>query len=264
MYEYMGNITTRRDFYVYLYMHPKTGIPVYVGKGWGRRWRQHLYGSTNSRLSKSIAKHGEHPVVKIRTHLTDDEAKAAEIALITAIGRADQGRGPLFNFTDGGDGSNGFKHSEEICVWLRIRPTSEGARAKMRAAHLGKKLSAETRAKISAGGAGIKKPRTPEHQAKITAASVGRKASAETRAILSAMRLGKPMPPGTGAKIAAAQIGNTRGLGTKHSAESIEITRQKNLGQKRSDETKAKLRAAWEQRKARGVTGRGHKYLRFR
>ena len=78
--------------YVYIYFHPKSGEPIYVGKGTGNRWLFHRYRSNNVRLSRSMAKYGpnNHPVVKIREGLTELQAFNLEILLIKVIGRSDQ------------------------------------------------------------------------------------------------------------------------------------------------------------------------------
>mgnify|MGYP001615733050 CR=1 FL=1 len=64
----------------------------------------------------------------------------------------------LLNMTDGGGGSTGVNHSVE-------------ARAKMRAAKLGRKLTVEHRAKMSAAKLGRKF--TAEHRSKLSAAGMG-------------------------------------------------------------------------------------------
>jgi len=44
----------------------------------------------------------------VETTLSEDLAFSLEVLLIRAIGRKDLGLGPLFNFTDGGEGASGY------------------------------------------------------------------------------------------------------------------------------------------------------------
>lgn len=81
------------------------------------------------------------------TNLTEEEAKLLEINLIEYY----KNLGLSYNITDGGEGTFGFKFSEE-------------QRLKMSEAHLGKKQTAETIAKRVAKNTG--KIRTPEQRAK--------------------------------------------------------------------------------------------------
>jgi hypothetical protein len=99
------------------------GIPCYVGKGGPRRVEEHFAvrpahsrhrGYTNRHLKAIIRQAGGLlPFVIVREGLSEIEANAVEVALIAAIGRADLGRGPLVNFTDGGEGASGMKKSPE-------------------------------------------------------------------------------------------------------------------------------------------------------
>lgn len=89
-----------------------------------------------------------------RTHSCDLERK-----LISYYGRKDLGNGNLVNMTDGGDGSTGYKMSEE-------------SRKKMSEAAIGKIISDETRkrmskAKSGKGNAMYDKPITEEHRQKL-------------------------------------------------------------------------------------------------
>lgn len=126
------------EHYVYVIFRI-TGEPCYVGKGKGRRWKKHFTeaGCANDHLRRIIKQHGSSlPVVKVREGLTNDEAIATEIAFIAALGREQDGSGPLVNFTLGGDGANGYVHTPE-----RIE--------KIRQTHIGKKKSELHRKKLS-------------------------------------------------------------------------------------------------------------------
>ena len=48
--------------------------------------------------------------------LSYEDACVVEIGMIKSYGRKDLGLGELVNLTDGGQGSNGYKHSEEVIL----------------------------------------------------------------------------------------------------------------------------------------------------
>ena len=108
----IGNaLEERRDYYVYVFFRPWNGIPCYIGKGRGNRWRQEKR-PTNKQLDRIIAKAAcELPKVRIRHGLTNAEAYEIEKAFIKAIGRGKNG--PLVNLTDGGEGAEGYVHTKK-------------------------------------------------------------------------------------------------------------------------------------------------------
>lgn len=143
----------------------KAGSPYYVG----------VAGS----VGRPYAGHGRTPVPRderrirmLRSNMTHEQAREWEKFYIQKYGRRDigSGRKMLINHTDGGDGAAGLRHTTN-------------AKTKMRAAHQGKSLSAEHKAKLSVSGR-------------------GRVASEETRAKLSA----RPVSPETRAKLTAANL----------------------------------------------------------
>jgi NUMOD3 motif len=164
----------KSDYYVYAYFCPYTGIPVYIGAGHGKRWKDHAYGSSrNVHLRQLIIDHGHVPHTKLLTELTEVQAYANEAALIAAIGMAPDG--PLFNLQSGG------RTGARAHALVRAR-LSEAARnrcpeylAKLSEASrgnkncVGRKLSAETRAKLSEAA----KNRSTEYREKIAAAARG-------------------------------------------------------------------------------------------
>lgn len=91
-------------FYIYIIFRPN-GVPCYIGKGKGARWRMYEMGYYHNLHLERIACNagGDLPIVKIRSGLSEVEAFETEIALIRAIGREANG-GPLVNLTDGGEG----------------------------------------------------------------------------------------------------------------------------------------------------------------
>jgi len=127
-------------------------------------------------------------------------------------------------------------------------------RAKISAGNTGKKISPETRAKISASNTGKipwnkgkKGIYSAEHRAEISAWQIGRKRSPETRAKISASKTGKKLSPEHRAKLSA----NTPRFwqGKKRSPETKAKLSAINTGKKLSPETKAKLIASLTGRK---------------
>jgi LEM-3-like GIY-YIG domain/NUMOD3 motif len=215
------------EFYIYV-LFRENGVPFYVGKGKGPRWeRHHLDRENFNRHKLAIIRRMRAmglsiPKIKLHEGLTEVAAYAYEVALIAAIGRADKGRGPLTNLTDGGEGRIGsvctLEHRARISAALQGKkrgPPPTATRAKIGAANQGKKRSAEWRAQKSASMQGTKrKPHTPEARAKISAALVGRKCapfSEEHRANLSARAKVRPFSEEYRASLSAAAKARTRG-----------------------------------------------------
>ena len=212
------------DFKVYVYFHPVTGRPVYVGKGRRYRWKQHLRRSHNSRLANSIAKYGDHPVIVIRNGLSAQQAIEIEIALIGAIGRAPGGS--LFNLTDGGEGASGHVPSVE-------------SRDRNRIAHLGKKHTAEAKAKVAA--ANIDKIVSAETRTKMSIVRKNRTLSQEHRAKISVARKDKKRPPRSTEWRKNLSIALT---GKKQSVERRLQNSLSHLGQRNGPEARAKMSVA--------------------
>lgn len=140
--KYFGN----RRYYVYGYFYPGDGDwlgrPIYIGKGCGRRWVEHLRLREKKqrkpfyrelRLLEAI---GIEPEIHIlQDWLTEEEAYKVEQLWIAQYGRRDIGTGYLLNQTDGGGLSIGYRHPQE-------------RRQKIREASIARWKDAEMRAKI--------------------------------------------------------------------------------------------------------------------
>jgi len=155
-------------FYVYQYLreraseHGPVGSPFYIGKGTANR----AYVKHNGvHLPRDRAN-----IVLIARNLSEDEAFCMEKQLIGFYGRVDIGTGCLLNLTDGGEGLAGRKYTQET-------------RNKIGAAHKGKIVSAETKAKLSEKAKNRKA--SDEHRAKISESLRNRVITKETRKKLS-------------------------------------------------------------------------------
>ncbi|QIG68258.1 putative homing endonuclease protein [Rhizobium phage RHph_Y1_10] len=118
----------------YVYLHKKnSGEVFYVGKGckdraWSHRDRSTLW-------QRVVKKHGL-IVEVIADKLTEAQAFSLEVETIAAYGRDN-----LCNFTDGGDGVSGYRHTDET-------------RKRMARLRVGKHHSDETRRKIGEANSG--------------------------------------------------------------------------------------------------------------
>ena len=153
-------------YYVYAYLR-QDNTPYYIGKGKGNRAfakHKHVYTPTDTTR-----------IVFLERNLTNIGALALERRYIRWYGRKDLNNGILRNLTDGGEGGNGLKHTDE-------------SRIKMSVALKGRKASDETRSKMSSGRTGIKKSK--EHCQKLSESAKGRTLSVEHRKKLSDAKKG--------------------------------------------------------------------------
>lgn len=104
--------------YVYIHRRGDTGEVFYVGKGAIRPKhttqvcdRAHTKNSRNQWWRAIVEKHG-YSVEIVASCVDDAAAQTLEVELIAQYGRANLGRGPLVNLTDGGDGHAGLIPTE--------------------------------------------------------------------------------------------------------------------------------------------------------
>jgi hypothetical protein len=127
-------------FYVYVYFDPRSQgdynilgevfkyKPIYVGKGRGSRVLKHINTNKQTKLinlNKHLIGLGLMPHYKILKEFEKEEdAHMFEKTLIKDLGREDLKQGPLFNLTDGGEGSCGRVWSEEEKNVVSIRSSN--------------------------------------------------------------------------------------------------------------------------------------------
>lgn len=170
------------ESYVYMLVDPRNNQPFYVGKGRGNRCRFHLdeakyYTKRKSlklnKIRKLFSLGMEPTIVKVEENVTDAQAIDLEVLLIAEM--RDIGI-PLTNMTDGGDGAQGYKHSEEYKQMMRER-------------FAGRIITEEHRLKMC-------KPKSPEGRAAIAASRLTStyRPTEETKRKTSQSLIGRPSP----------------------------------------------------------------------
>jgi hypothetical protein len=255
---------------IYGLVDPRTLMVRYVGQSKNGLRRASDHGRESSlkrdsslhkvRWIRQLQKSGLGYTVVLLQEATPDKIDNDERWWI-AYGRACGW--PLTNLNSGG--RNRFVFSAESLAKMsaarRGRPLSEEHRARIGAAGRGRKASKETIQrmreaqrvriqferdsgivrKISADGlarlvaANLGRKMPPESIEKTRAAHIGRKASLKARQNMSAAKKGKPLSDKQRISIENAS----------------RISWASNLGSKRSEESKARMRQAWERRRAR-------------
>jgi hypothetical protein len=138
------------DYKVYVHQKKSDGRIFYVGKG--RRWRENQKCNRNRHWHNVVNKHG-FTVSVVASNLTNEDACNFERILIEKLKETDN----LVNYTNGGEGSEGYKHTEEAKAKMKGRKFSEEHKKKLSDAKkknptkhwLGKKRDLETNLKIS-------------------------------------------------------------------------------------------------------------------
>ena len=151
-------------FYVYIYLDPrKPGSyqygdylfdyePFYVGKGKGRRIRDHRSDKSDTykvkRIQKILREGFELIYFKVQEELIECQSFRLEMELIKTIGRYGLGTGPLTNLTDGGEGASG--HITSVETKKKISESELGEKHPM----FGRHHSEETKRMISESNKG--------------------------------------------------------------------------------------------------------------
>jgi len=242
-----------QQFYVYLYCDPRCTPPepMYVGKGHGERAFAHLSWTHNPWLRRKIQRireAGLEPLIEIvKENLTSEEALLEEQKLIARIGRADLAEGPLCNFTDGGEGTTGWVPSE--CTRRLWSEQRQGPQTPAQyAANCRRQHTEATKRRMSEANRG--RALSEEHIEAIREYNRTRPITDEMRAKMSRTRKAKGLSPAQQEKMRRGKEQAQAARTPEEQAAIVEKSARKNRGQRRSEETKRKMREAWERRRA--------------
>jgi len=257
-----------KKYVIYGVVYKGTWHVRYVGvttRSLQKRWTEHKTSKLCRILHNAIKAYGPgaFEIVPLASAFDVDAASFVEAALIE---QWDTLRPNGYNLTTGGEGH--YTRSQETRERMRIpnsRPKSDEHKANLSAAHKGKTLSPEHRAKVGRPG----RPQSPELRAKRAAAQVGRVMSPETRAKISAANKGvnrnKPVTEEARAKRREVALkewdrrkreGMTVSLETRTKQSEAQRERWQRVKQEGfvvSPETRARMRASqqkrWQRRK---------------
>lgn len=141
-------------YYCYAWLR-EDGTPYYIGKGKGNRAYVRQRKKNSARPPQDRSR-----ILFLKKDLTEEEALKFEVYMIFLYGRKDNGTGILHNHSDGGEGTSGFKWTEEQYAPIRLanqqprseehrRNISEGLKRAYREGKRKGKCSEETKEKIS-------------------------------------------------------------------------------------------------------------------
>ncbi len=218
-------------YYVYVYYHPETNVPFYVGKGTGTRYKKHLLETKENTenykkwaVIQGLRNKGLEPVIK-KVFETEYEIDAynEETRLIILYGRRDIDiNGILTNICEDNRPPKRTKpltaeHKNKISEAHKGHPAynpdykhSEETKQKIGLANSialkGKKLSEEHKANIKKGKEGLDLSHTAESKAKISQGLKGKPKSEEHKAKLKAARAKQIITEETKQKMRISQL----------------------------------------------------------
>ena len=214
-------------FYVYEHWRPDLNACFWVGKGNGNRAYNFRRNFHYNNIIKKLARLGMCVEVRlIRSGMIEDTAHTLEKERIAFWRSADVG---LTNYTDGGEGVSGLRHSAETREIIKEKRKaqkvvhSEETKRKIGAANSialrgkknpehsarlkGRKLSDEHRAKISKGLRDRNYSPSSETRRQISQSNTGQKRTVEARKNMRSAHLGKKLPVETRRKMSQSQTG---------------------------------------------------------
>ena len=106
----------------YVYIYEFDGVARYVGKGNNDRWKVHRRRKTKLSAKLKSIKNSTGKWVEPSQIIyceTEQAALLLEQKYISKFGREDLGTGTLWNLTNGGEGTKGYKVSEETKAKIR-------------------------------------------------------------------------------------------------------------------------------------------------
>ena len=155
---------SENNYKVYIHINKTNGKRYYgiTKQEPKKRWQNGKKYGNNDHFTNAINYYGwdnfDHIV--IARGLTEEEAKWLEIELIRELDTTNRDKG--YNITKGGEGTNGYKHTEEtrknISKIHKGKTLSDETRKKLSEAMKGKTLSDETRKKLSESHKGKNSP----------------------------------------------------------------------------------------------------------
>lgn len=157
--------------YIYRHIRLDKNEPFYIGIGSDDNYKRAYSEKNRNKYWKNIIGATKYEVEVMLDDLTWKEVCEKEKEFIALYGRKDQNKGPLCNYTDGGEGVLGLIVSQE-------------SREKMRKAQTGKIHSPEQIAKRAAKMSGAGNPWygktfSEEYKQKLSAAKKGKKRDVE-------------------------------------------------------------------------------------
>ena len=180
--------------FVYRHIRLDNGNPFYIGIGKSEARAYSTKG--RSKFWQRIVDKCGYEVEILFDNLDYEQAKLKEQEFISLYGRANTCNGLLCNLTDGGDGSLGYKPTEEALS--KISKTSKGRIKSTEQIEKWKRKmnftkSDETKEKIRQSL--LNKPHTEERKANQSKAHLGKKLSEEAKLKLSNYWKGKKKQP---------------------------------------------------------------------
>jgi hypothetical protein len=180
--------------FVYRHIRLDNGNPFYIGIGKSEARAYSTKG--RSKFWQRIVDKCGYEVEILFDNLDYEQAKLKEQEFISLYGRANTCNGLLCNLTDGGDGSLGYKPTEEAL--LKISNTSKGRVKSVEQIEKWKSKmnftkSDETKEKIRQSL--LNKPHTEERKANQSKAHIGKKLSDSAKLKLSNYWKGKKKEP---------------------------------------------------------------------